>query len=346
MRRLMLGVICALLLLASSQPASAGWGHLGGWHHGWHHGWRSYASHWHRPYHHHHYAHRHFYRSYVPRIYAYPSFSFSYGYTARPYYYPSRYYTPYYASPYCASATPTYYSPSYSTSSLALARRTTTTAPAARRAFDTSSLARVAERVISEVAASRTALKSPAASRTLGRAPETTPRARAMSLVEIGDEYFRSEQYQYALAYYEAATKTDANSAEADYRQALAGIATGRYDKAVKALKRGVDNDPSFLASTFRLNQIYKNEQRQTQHVEALAGVALEKSTNPDAYFLIGAFLHFEGSRDRAEKFLQRASDLSAGSGSHARVFLAASRRSRPLVMTSVLSSNDTAGPF
>lgn len=339
MRRLMLTAICGLLLLASSQPASAGWGHFGGWHHGW----RSYASYWHRPYHHHHYAHRHFYRSYVPRFYAYPSFSFSYGYAARPYYYPSRYYTPYYASPYCASVAPTYYSRSYSPYSLSLAERSTARSPAARFAFDKSSLAKVAERVISEVAASRTALTPAVASRTLGSAPETTSRARAISLVEMGDEYFRTEQYQYALAYYEAATKTDANSAEADFRQALAGIATGRYDKALKALKRGVEIDPSFLGSTFRLKQIYKNEQARTQHVEALAGVAFENSADPDAFFLIGAFLHFEGARERAEKFLQRASDLSTGDGSHTRVFLAASRRSQPLVMT---SSNDKAGPF
>ena len=357
MRRLLLAAICGLLLSASATSASAGWGH--GWHHGWHR--RGYASYAYRPYRHHY--HGHHYRSYVsrnyvsrhyvarhyaPRYYAYPSFSFSYGY-ATPYYYSSRYYapayynyTPAYTAPYCASTVPTYSSPSYSSYSLPLRGGTTSASPATlatRTASETSPLMTVASRLISEVAARRGTSSEPVVTTgTLGIAPTTTARARATSLVESGDQHFRDEQYQYALAFYEAAAKVDVDSGEAAFRQGLCGIATGRYDDAVKAFKRGLAVDPSTLGSTFRLKKIYKDDATRTRHVEALAGAALENSNDPDTYFLIGAFLHFEGTPARAEKFLRRASDLS-GHSSHVSEFLAASRRAQPLIVTSAVSA-------
>lgn len=346
MRRLMLAVICGLLILASTESVSAGWGHFG-----WHHLHRvpyvrHYVSHWHRPHYFHHHVHRyHYHRHYVPRYYGYPSFSFSYRYVPRTYYYrPSYYYT----YPYCASATPSYYSP-YTPYSLSAAERSPSpigSAVAARPAFDASPVATLAERLIREVASGRRASDSARATQMLGKASAMPTRSRAMSLVEMGDQYFAGEQYQYAYAYYEAAAKADSESAEAHFRQGLAGIATQRYDEAVVAFKHGLEVDPSFLGSTFRLNQIYKDEGARTRHVEALAGTALESPDDPDAFFLIGAFLHFEGTPERAEKYLQRASDLTGDGSESARQFLAAGRRMQPLRLSSDSSSGDRVGPF
>ncbi|MBP87712.1 MAG: hypothetical protein CMJ64_13480 [Planctomycetaceae bacterium] len=339
MRRLMFATICGLLLLASAAPVAADWGHLYSSHlYG-----RSYFSYGHH--HHGHYVHRYHHRHYVLRYYSYPSFSFSYRYTPTPYYV---YRPSYYGYPYCASLTSSYYGTSYSPYALSLGRpspiaisRSTTR----RSAFDASGLAKLAEGLLREIAAARR-VPPDRPTRSLGTAPSTTPRARAMSLVKMGDEYFRAEQYQYAHAYYEAATRADADSAEACFRQGLSAIATRRHDEAVSAFKQGLARDSSFLSSTFRLEQIYKDDNASTQHVEALAATALENGDDPHAFFLIGAFLHFEGTPKRAEKFLQRASDLSGDDNTHVVQFLAASRRSQPLRLTSDLSSDDRVGPF
>ena len=50
-------------------------------------------------------------------------------------------------------------------------------------------------------------------------------------------------------------------------------------------------------------------------HLESLAELALNKSSESDAYFLIAIFLHYDGQADRAEKFFARAAEL-AGPGS------------------------------
>jgi tetratricopeptide (TPR) repeat protein len=214
-------------------------------------------------------------------------------------------------------------------------------------AADVASWIKLADRFIKE--ARRDDLRAALVSRSSKASTEETrkPLADADRIIQLGDDLFRAGRYEEALKYYESAGATARESAAAYFRRGQAYVATGRYDEAVDAFKRGVDADPSFLNSGFRLQDIYAQEDALTQHVEALAAAALRKTDDADLLFLIGAFLHFEGKAERAEKFLRRAAELAAEEAPHIHEFIAAGKRSAPLRLTSDFTSwSETANAF
>jgi hypothetical protein len=73
----------------------------------------------------------------------------------------------------------------------------------------------------------------------------------------------------------------------------------------------------------FRLDDLYGGASiAKAAHLENLAELALARSHDSDAYFLIGVFLTYDGDATRAAKFFDRASDLAGMSGGHIAVFL------------------------
>jgi len=95
----------------------------------------------------------------------------------------------------------------------------------------------------------------------------------------------------------------------------------GRYELALKALKRGLDLDPGWVRSDFRNDELYgPNQAAKRAHIDTLAKAATEGPEDPDLLFLLGVFLHFDGQADRAATFLQRADQL--GASAHVKAFL------------------------
>jgi len=154
-------------------------------------------------------------------------------------------------------------------------------------------------------------------------------RDRAGRFIEFGDARFGEQQYHEALQRYKSAAAAAPDVAEAYYKQGLALLATGRYELAVAALKRGVALDPGWPKGDFRLDSVYRDTRiAKTGHLDALAHTALTHPHNADAIYLIGVFLYFDGQGDRAQKFLRRAAELS-GNDTHVRPFLRAPREAK-----------------
>jgi len=161
------------------------------------------------------------------------------------------------------------------------------------------------------------------------KAPEPVPRsanpetrALAWRFITFGDLHFSNERFGEAYQRYRKAAEIIPELADAYFRQGFALVGAGRYELAAKALKRGIALDPAWPRSDFRFSDLYGGNQRaKDAHLEALAGASEKDANNADLLFLLGVCLFFDGQRDRAALFLQRAGQL-AGPADHLKGFL------------------------
>ena len=154
------------------------------------------------------------------------------------------------------------------------------------------------------------------------RAANAETRALARRFIGFGDQHFTNEKYGEAYQRYRKAAEVMPELAEAYFRQGFALIGAGRYDLAAKVIKRGLALDPGWPKSGFRLNELYGgNQGAKAAHLEALAAAAEKSPDNADLLFLLGVCLFFDGARDRAAPFFERAVQL-AGPGEHLLGFL------------------------
>ena len=81
----------------------------------------------------------------------------------------------------------------------------------------------------------------------------------------------------------------------------IALAALGRYDSAVREIKRGLEIDPDWPRSGFTLADLYgDNGKAKTAHLDATAKAAA-KAESSDLLFLIGVYLHFDGQVERGD---------------------------------------------
>jgi Tfp pilus assembly protein PilF len=145
--------------------------------------------------------------------------------------------------------------------------------------------------------------------------------------IHLGDGYFRNGKYSFACDRYRSAVQAAPRLADAHFRLGFALAALGRYDSAVKELDRGLEIQPNWAQSEFRLADIYgDNEQAKKAHLEAIAKAADDRGASSDLLFLIGVYLHFDGQPDRARPFFQRASQLAGGNVARLGPFVAPAR--------------------
>jgi len=145
----------------------------------------------------------------------------------------------------------------------------------------------------------------------------------ARKFIAIGDNHFANQRFIEANSRYRTAARAAPQLADVYFRQGFALAATGRYDLAAKALKRGLQHDPGWARSGFRLAALYgENRAAKTAHVEAMAAAAEKEPGNGDLLFLVGVYLHFDGHADRSGPFFQAAAKLAAGDDAHLRGFL------------------------
>jgi hypothetical protein len=79
-----------------------------------------------------------------------------------------------------------------------------------------------------------------------------------------------------------------------------------------KAIKRGLDLNPTWSRSDFRNNELYgDNHVAKRAHLDALAEAATEAPQDADLLLLLGVFLYFDGQVERASPFFQRAEQLA-----------------------------------
>jgi hypothetical protein len=147
-------------------------------------------------------------------------------------------------------------------------------------------------------------------------------RRKAEKYLAEGDALFHSQKYHSALQKYKLAANAAPDMAEAYWRQGHAMIATSNFDLASGAFKRAIALSDDTTRAGFQLKDLYgAGVISKDAHLDALAGHALERSGSSDPYFLLGVFLTYDGQRDRAEKFFDRAAELAGISGGHIAAF-------------------------
>jgi len=160
--------------------------------------------------------------------------------------------------------------------------------------------------------------KKPAAQR--GTNAESIARARRF--IGLGDKMFGERKYADSYERYRMASQAAPGLADAYFRQGLALVASGRYESAAKALKRGLDLDANWPRSDFRLNSLYGgNGADKTAHLDMLATAAGENPQDADLLFLTGVFLHFDGQAERAGPFFRRAAQLGGVDAKYLKAF-------------------------
>lgn len=155
------------------------------------------------------------------------------------------------------------------------------------------------------------------------RATNVSTLEKARNYIATGDRLFRQQKFHSALQQYKAATRFAPDLADGFFRQGHALVATNRYDLAAQVFKRGLKVDSEVADSKFLLSSIYGDARiAKTAHLDSLATAALKHDHNSDLMFLVGVFLHYDGSKDRATKFFERANDLAGADNVHLAHFL------------------------
>jgi tetratricopeptide (TPR) repeat protein len=155
------------------------------------------------------------------------------------------------------------------------------------------------------------------------RATNAESVAMGRRFMRLGDDYFRAGKYSLAYDRYRNASQAAPRVADAYIRQGFALAALGRYEAAAREFKRGMELDPDWASSDFRLADLYgDNGRAKSAHLDAMAKAADAKSESSDLLFLIGLYLHFDGQVERARPFFQRADQLAGGNAAHLAAFL------------------------
>lgn len=148
-------------------------------------------------------------------------------------------------------------------------------------------------------------------------------KARAERHISFGDVQFGEQLYHAAAQRYREAVAAAPDVADAHFRQGFAYIASNRFDLAARSFRRGLEIDPLWVNSSFRVDELYgANRLAKDAHLEGLARGALANRTSGDHLFLVGLMLHFDGQTERAKKFFARAEKLSAEDDAHIAAFL------------------------
>jgi hypothetical protein len=162
---------------------------------------------------------------------------------------------------------------------------------------------------------------SPAA-KVLERGTNAKALATAKKYIGYGDALFAKGNWLAANERYRRAAENAPQLADAYFRQGFALAATGRYELAVAAFKRGLKLNSKWPESPFRLRQLYGDDvAAQTAHLNAIAKAAEKSPQDPTPLFLVGVYLYFDGQTNRAEAFFHRALELAGDDADHIRPF-------------------------
>lgn len=156
------------------------------------------------------------------------------------------------------------------------------------------------------------------------RATNAESVARGQTFIGYGDALFARGKYAEANDRYRKAAEAAPQLADALFRQGFALTATGRYDLAVRAIKRGLALDPTWPESGFALDELYQgNAAAKGQHFDLLAAAAQKRPNDADLLFLVGVYFYFDGQAARAAPFFQLAAQLAGGNAEYIVPFLA-----------------------
>jgi len=152
-------------------------------------------------------------------------------------------------------------------------------------------------------------------------------RERSKRHLEIGDEWFRKQEYGNAATAYRDAIRAAPDVADAYFHQAAVATAQGRYEAAVDSIKSGLRVTTAYVDGEFKYTTLYGvNKAARIAHLEALAQKATVEPS-ADLYFLMGVLLFFDEQPRRSGPFFTKAKELAVGETWHIDVFSELLRR-------------------
>jgi tetratricopeptide (TPR) repeat protein len=135
--------------------------------------------------------------------------------------------------------------------------------------------------------------------------------ALAAKFIGYGDKQFALKKYADALDRYRKAVQAAPQLADGYFRQGFAQTALGRYEIAAKAFNRGLEFDPKWPQSGFKLEVIFGDkEAAKNKFVEDLVTASDKNQISGDLAFLAGIHLYFDGQKDRAKPFFTLAAKI------------------------------------
>jgi hypothetical protein len=143
------------------------------------------------------------------------------------------------------------------------------------------------------------------------RVSNAEARDRAMRFVDFGDVQFESRQLAGAYERYQKATGAAPDLAEAYFRQGHTLVEMRRYEQAARALRRGLDVQPDWPASKFRLEKMYGNNRVAAEAMlVTVATRAAELPADVDLQFVAGVQHYFDGQFEKARGYFEQAQRL------------------------------------
>jgi tetratricopeptide (TPR) repeat protein len=119
-------------------------------------------------------------------------------------------------------------------------------------------------------------------------------RLKAWRLIDDGDAEFKQRRFAQALTRYRDAAAAARDLAAAQFRQGFALAAITRYTDAAKAFIRGLQLDPDWPDSDFKLDEIYgENKGLEKEHIDALQKALAAHPHDADVLFVLGIYLYF-----------------------------------------------------
>lgn len=147
-------------------------------------------------------------------------------------------------------------------------------------------------------------------------------RDRAKRHLDIGDDWFRKQQYGNAAQAYRDAIKSAPDVADAYFHQAAVSIAQQLYEPAVEGIKSGLKISTTYVDGGFKYSTLYgPNRIAKEAHLEMLA-LAATDAPSSDLYYLMGVLLFFDEQPRRSGPFFTKARELAVGETWHIDVFL------------------------
>jgi hypothetical protein len=119
-------------------------------------------------------------------------------------------------------------------------------------------------------------------------------RLKAWRLIDEGDAEFKERRFAQALTRYRDAASAARDLAEAQFRQGFALVAIARYSDAAKAFIRGLQLDPDWSDSNFKLDELYgENKVLESEHIDSLKKALAAHPHDADLLFVLGIYLYF-----------------------------------------------------
>jgi tetratricopeptide (TPR) repeat protein len=139
---------------------------------------------------------------------------------------------------------------------------------------------------------------------------ERVERTRAEASLKSGMRHFQRGSYLMAAQKFELAQAIPNGSAL--FLAGQAYLAAGQFDRAVAAIKEGLERNPSWPTAEVDLQKLYPNRDELFAQMGSLARELKDRPNDPDLLFLLGFELFGAGEQEKARTLLDRAARLSA----------------------------------